>query len=343
MKVSEIAERIGGRVIGDGNHEVDRVANLATAKANEISFLSDEKMHKYLSETKAGAVIVQENAVTPDAHINFIVVKSPYIAFARVAQIFDTTPRSATGIHPSAVIDSTAIIEQNVSIGANAVIEADARICEGAQIGANCFIGKGTVIGRDTKLWANVSIYHNCVVGERCLFQSGAVIGSDGFGYANDAGRWIKIPQVGRVVIGNDVEIGASTTIDRGAIDDTVIEDNVIIDNQVQIAHNDKIGFGTAIAGATVVAGSVTIGKYCIIGGTSVFNGHISICDGVHILGQVGSNIKKPGKYQSFLPVQEASTWFRTQARMYQIEKIYKRLVRVEAKVAELTGNQDKE
>ena len=167
------------------------------------------------------------------------------------------------------------------------------------------------VIGRDTKLWANVSIYHNCVVGERCLFQSGAVIGSDGFGYANDAGRWIKIPQVGRVVIGNDVEIGASTTIDRGAIDDTVIEDNVIIDNQVQIAHNDKIGFGTAIAGATVVAGSVTIGKYCIIGGTSVFNGHISICDGVHILGQVGSNIKKPGKYQSFLPVQEASTWFR--------------------------------
>ena len=165
MKVSEIAERIGGRVIGDGNHEVDRVANLATAKANEISFLSDEKMHKYLSETKAGAVIVQENAVTPDAHINFIVVKSPYIAFARVAQIFDTTPRSATGIHPSAVIDSTAIIEQNVSIGANAVIEADARICEGAQIGANCFIGSQSVLAN------GITVGDDIVVGAGSLVR----------------------------------------------------------------------------------------------------------------------------------------------------------------------------
>lgn len=343
MKISEIAESLGGRVVGDGNHEVFKVANLATAQSNEISFLSDDKMRKYLSETKAGAVIVKADMVDEVSSHNYIVVDVPYVAFAKVAQIFDTTPRSATGIHPSAVIDPTAVLEENVSVGANAVIEAGAHIREGAQIGPNCFVGKNTIIGKNTKLWANVSIYHNCVIGDRCLFQSGAVIGSDGFGYANERGRWVKIPQVGRVVIGNDVEIGASTTVDRGAIDDTVIEDNVIIDNQVQVAHNDKIGYGTAIAGATVIAGSVSIGKYCIIGGTSVFNGHISVCDGVQILGQVGSNIKKPGKYESYLPVQDASTWARTQVRMYQIEKIYKRLVGVEKKLAEITDNQGKE
>ena len=343
MKISEMAEALGGRIIGDGNHEVYKIANLATAQSNEVSFLSDEKMRKYLAQTKAGAVIVKESMVDTSSSQNYIVVADPYVAFAKIAQIFDTTPRSATGIHPSAVIDPTAVIEQNVSVGANAVIEADAHICEGAQIGPNCFVGKGTVIGKNTKLWANVSIYHNCVIGERCLFQSGAVIGSDGFGYANERGRWIKIPQVGRVVIGNDVEIGASTTIDRGAIDDTVIEDNVIIDNQVQVAHNDKIGYGTAIAGATVIAGSVNIGRYCIIGGTSVFNGHISVCDGAHILGQVGSNIKKPGKYESYLPVTDAATWARTQVRMHQIEKIYKRLVAAEKKLAEISDNQGKE
>ncbi len=343
MKISEIAQTVGGKVEGDGDKEVFKVANLASAGPDEISFLSDEKMHKYLKDTKAGAVIVREDAADPALGLNYITVGDPYLAFAKAARIFDTTPRSADGIHPSAVIDPAATVEPGASVGANAVIEAGARVCSGAQIGPNCFVGRNAVIGRDTKLWANVSIYHDCVVGERCLFQSGAVIGSDGFGYANERGRWIKIPQVGRVVIGNDVEIGASTTIDRGAIDDTVIEDNVIIDNQVQVAHNDRIGYGTAIAGATVIAGSVTIGKYCIIGGTSVFNGHITICDGVHILGQVGSNIKKPGKYQSFLPVQEASTWFRTQARMYQIEKIYRRLLDTENRLAQIEGKQSKE
>lgn len=330
FSVQEIATKIGGSVIGDGSKIITRIANLSTAKQDEISFLSDKKMHKYLAEANAGAVIVKESDIIESSDITFIVVKDPYVGFALTAQLLDTTPRSATGIHPSAVISPTAIIEEDVSIGPHAVIEDGARICKNAQIGPNCFVGKDTVIGENTKLWANVSIYHNCVVGRDCLFQSGAVIGSDGFGYANQQGRWIKIPQLGRVVIGNSVEIGASTTIDRGAVDDTIIEDNVIIDNQVQIAHNDKIGFGSAIAGAAVLAGSVELGKYCIIGGTSVFNGHIKVCDGAQVLGQVKSDITEPGKYNSYLPVLKASEWMRTVNRLYQIEKIYKRLKHVE-------------
>jgi UDP-3-O-[3-hydroxymyristoyl] glucosamine N-acyltransferase len=340
MLLKEIAERLGGTVIGNSDIEITRVANLSTANEHDISFLSDKKMHQYLSTTQAGAVIVKATDVIDGVKTSFLVLADPYVGFAKVAQIFDTTPRSSDGIHKTAVIDPLAIIEDGVSIGANAVIESGARICANAQIGAGCFIGKNAVIGQRTKLWANVTIYHECIIGDDCLFQSGAVIGSDGFGYANEKGIWVKIPQLGRVVIGNHVEIGASTTIDRGAIDDTVISDNVIIDNQVQVAHNDKIGTGTAIAGGTVFAGSVDIGRYCIIGGTSVFNGHIKVCDGVQVLGQVDSSITEPGKYFSYLPVMKAGSWLRTVARLYQIEKINNRLSKVEALV---TSEKNKE
>ncbi len=343
MLIKDIAEKLGGKIIGNDETVVNKIANLHTANPDEISFLSDKKMLKYLASTKAGAVLVKENDVLPDVKINYIVVSDPYVAFAKVAQMFDTTPRSAAiGIHPSAVVDPSSEIAPDAAIGANAVIEAGAKIGSGAQIGPNCFVGKNTVIGKNTKLWANVSIYHDCVVGDNCLFQSGCVIGSDGFGYANERGEWVKIPQLGRVVIGNRVEIGASTTVDRGAVDDTVIADNVIIDNQVQIAHNDKIGYGTAIAGATVLAGSVELGKYCIVGGTSVFNGHLKVCDGVQVLGQVGSDIDKPGKYHSFLPVMEASKWWRTLVRLYQIGDIYNRLVALEKKIGSLLPNDAK-
>ncbi|MGN1392698.1 MAG: UDP-3-O-(3-hydroxymyristoyl)glucosamine N-acyltransferase [Succinivibrionaceae bacterium] len=330
LSVKEIAQKIGGKVIGDDSLVVERIANLATAQKGDISFLSDKKMHKYLSSSIATAVIVKEEDVLSDAAMTYIVVPDPYLAFALTAQILDTTPRSAEGIHPTAVVDPTATIAEDVSIGPNAVIESDVFLGKGSQIGANCFIGKGTKIGAYTKLWANVTVYHNCEIGEHCLFQSGSVIGSDGFGYANSRGEWVKIPQLGRVIIGNRVEIGANTCVDRGAVDDTIISDNVIIDNLVQIAHNDKIGYGSAIAGAAVLAGSVELGKYCIVGGTSVMNGHIKICDGVKILGQVPGNITKPGEYTSYLPVAKSSEWSRIRARLYQIEKIYKRLLNVE-------------
>lgn len=337
MLLKDIAEKIGGRIIGNDAAEISRIANLQTANKDEISFLSDKKMHKYLAESKAGAVLVKEEDVLPDSGITFVVVPNPYVAFARVAQMFDTTPRAcAPGIHPTAVVDPTAEIDETASVGAHAVIESGVKIGAGTQIGPNCFVGKNTVIGKNTKLWANVSVYHNCVIGDSCLFQSGCVIGSDGFGYANERGEWIKIPQLGRVVIGNRVEIGASTAVDRGAVDDTVIEDNVIIDNQVQIAHNDKIGYGTAIAGAAVLAGSVELGKYCIVGGTSVFDGHIKICDGVEILGQVGKNINKPGKYHSFLPVLEAEKWWKLFPKMYSVDRLAEKLKALEKIVQEL-------
>ncbi len=335
MQLLELAQKIGGKVVGNEQVEVTAVANLASAKSTDISFLSDKKMAQYLATTKAAAVIVKEQDVIEGSNTTFVIVADPYVAFARVAKIFDTTPPCAEGIAQSAVIHPTAILGANVSVGPNAVIEAGAQIGDGAQIGALSYVGKNAIIGQRTKLWSNVSIYHDCVVGNDCLFQSGAVIGSDGFGYANDKGKWVKIPQLGRVVIGNNVEIGAHTAIDRGAIDDTVIEDNVIIDNLVQVAHNDHIGYGTAIAGGTIIAGSVTLGKYCIVGGTSTFNGHIKICDGVQILGQVGRDITKPGKYTSYLPVVEHSEWTKILLRLLRINKMNDRLSKIEAKMAE--------
>jgi UDP-3-O-[3-hydroxymyristoyl] glucosamine N-acyltransferase len=263
---------------------------------------------------------------------NVIVVSDPYVAFAKVAQALDTTPVPAVDIADSASIASDATLGQNVSIGANAVIESGVVLGDDVIIGAGCFIGKNAKIGAGTKLWANVSIYHEVVIGEACLVQSSTVIGSDGFGYANEKGEWIKIPQVGSVRIGNRVEIGACTTIDRGALDDTVIEDNVIIDNQMQIAHNVHIGYGSALAGGTIIAGSTTIGKYCIIGGGSVINGHIEITDGVTItgMGMVMRSITEKGMYSSGIPLQPNKEWRKTATRVHRIDEMNKRLKTVE-------------
>lgn len=263
---------------------------------------------------------------------NVIVVNDPYVAFAKVAQALDTTPAPAAAIADSASISSDATIGQNVSIGANAVIESGVVLGDDVIIGAGCFIGKNAKIGSGTKLWANVSIYHEVVIGDACLIQSSTVVGSDGFGYANEKGEWVKIPQVGSVRIGNRVEIGACTTIDRGALDDTVIEDNVILDNQLQIAHNVHIGYGSALAGGTIVAGSTTIGKYCIIGGGCVINGHIEIVDGVTItgMGMVMRSITEKGMYSSGIPLQPNKDWRKTATRVHRIDEMNKRLKTVE-------------
>jgi UDP-3-O-[3-hydroxymyristoyl] glucosamine N-acyltransferase len=264
---------------------------------------------------------------------NALVVADPYVAYAKVAQALDTTPApAAPGIAPSAVVSSEASLGENVSVGANAVIEAGAELGDNVIVGAGCFIGKGAKLGRNTKLWANVSIYHDVVLGDDCLVQSSTVIGSDGFGYANEKGEWVKIPQVGTVRIGNRVEIGACTTIDRGALDDTIIEDNVIIDNQMQIAHNVHIGYGTAMAGGTIVAGSTKIGKYCQIGGASVLNGHIEIADGVIVtgMGMVMRSLPEKGIYSSGIPLQTNKEWRKTATRVHRIDEMNKRLKAVE-------------
>jgi UDP-3-O-[3-hydroxymyristoyl] glucosamine N-acyltransferase len=325
LTLGEIAAKLNAELRGSPDIVIEKIANLETASEGEISFLSDPKYKSSLEQTKASAVIIKEEHYE-HCRTAALILKDPYVGFAYVAQMLDTTPKPADGIEPSAVISSSAKVGAGVSVGANAVIEEGVVLDDGAVIGANCFVGKNARIGARTKLWANVSVYHNVKIGSDCLIQSGTVIGSDGFGYANQQGKWVKIPQLGSVTIGDSVEIGANTCIDRGAIDDTVIESNVIIDNLCQIAHNVHIGFGTAMAGATVVAGSVTIGKFCIIGGRSVFNGHIKICDGTTIAGatSVMRTITKPGVYSSGVPEMENSKWRKVMACLPMIDEIYK-------------------
>uniref|UniRef100_A0A3B0LXV9 UDP-3-O-(3-hydroxymyristoyl)glucosamine N-acyltransferase n=1 Tax=Arsenophonus endosymbiont of Trialeurodes vaporariorum TaxID=235567 RepID=A0A3B0LXV9_9GAMM len=247
----------------------------------------------------------------------------------------DTTPEPAQNIHPSAVIAEDVKLGEDVAIGANAVIESGATLGNQVIIGAGCFIGKNVKIGQSTRLWANVSVYHNVEIGEQCFIQSGTVIGSDGFGYANEKGQWIKIPQLGTVIIGNNVEIGACTTIDRGALENTIIGNGVIIDNQCQIAHNVIIGDHSAIAGGVIMAGSLKIGQYCMIGGASVINGHMEICDKVTItgMGMVIRPISEQGIYSSGIPLQPNKVWRKTAALVMNINEMAKRMKALERKV----------
>lgn len=335
ITLEQLARHLGAELHGDANVVIQRIANLETAQAGEISFLSDSKYQKHLSATQASAVLIRE-ADLAACQTNALVLKDPYVGFARVAQLLDTTPAPALSIHSTAVIADDVVLGNQVAIGANAVIESGVVLGDGVIIGAGCFVGQNSKLGAKTKLWANVTIYHNVQIGSECLIQSGTVIGADGFGYANERGEWIKIPQLGGVIIGNRVEIGANTCIDRGAIDNTRIADNVIIDNLCQIGHNVEIGYGTAIAGAATFAGSTKIGKYCIIGGASVFNGHIEICDQVTVTGMamVMRSITEPGLYSSGIPAQSNKEWRKTAARTLHIDDMHKRLSNVEKLLA---------
>ena len=331
IRLQELAQQLNAELKGDASVVIHRVNTLDKAGPDEVAFLSDEKYHHLLEATKAGAVIVKaaDVALCP---VSALVMDNPYLGFALAAQALDTTPPPAVDIHPSAVIAEDAVLGQGVAIGANAVIESGVTLGDDVVIGPGCYIGENASLGARSRLWANVSIYHGVTLGEDCLVQSGAVIGGDGFGYANNKGEWVKIPQLGTVVIGNRVEIGACTTIDRGALGDTRIADNVILDNQCQVAHNVDIGYGTAVAGGTVMAGSLKVGKYCIIGGAVVINGHIELCDGVTITGMsmVMRPITEPGIYSSGIPLQPNKEWRKTAARVMRIDDMHKRLTRLE-------------
>ncbi|MEH8018058.1 UDP-3-O-(3-hydroxymyristoyl)glucosamine N-acyltransferase [Rheinheimera muenzenbergensis] len=334
-----LAEQLDAQLQGDAACSIVAVATLENAGSGQISFLANSKYRKFLSLTNASAVLIT-SADLPfvPPGVSSLIVKDPYVAFARVAQWLDSTPAAAIAIDPTAVIDPSAILGTGVAVAANAVISAGVVLEDNVQVGAGCFVGQGTRIGKDSRLWANVSVYHNVQLGERCIVHSGAVIGSDGFGFANERGRWIKIPQTGTVLIGNDCEIGASTTIDRGAIEDTRIGNNVIIDNQCQIAHNVQIGDHTAIAGCTVIAGSTKIGRYCIIGGAVCINGHIDICDGVNITGMamITKSIAEKGVYSSGFPATTNVEWRKNTAKLRQIEQLYQRVKQLEHQVATL-------
>ena len=311
---------------------------MQSAKAGHITFLVNPKYRDHLSACEASAIVLTQELL-PFAKGAALVVKNPYLTYARMAQILDTTPQPAQDIAPSAVISPSAVLGNNVSIGPNAVIESDVVLGDNVVIGAGCFVGKKTKIGAGSRLWANVTIYHEVEIGENCLIQSSTVIGADGFGYANDRGNWVKIPQLGRVIIGDRVEIGACTTIDRGALDDTQIGNGVIIDNQCQIAHNVVIGDNTAVAGGVIMAGSLKIGRYCMIGGASVINGHMEICDKVTVtgMGMVMRPITEPGVYSSGIPLQPNKAWRKTAALVMNIDEMSKRLKAVERKL----DNQD--
>ena len=330
--LSQIAELLSAELQGDGALEITKIATLAHARSGHIAFLANKKYRSQLEATQASAVIVSE-ADAPYFNGNKLIVANPYVSYAKLAQLMDTTPRSAaTGIHPSAVVHPNATVSKSAAIGANTVIESNAIINDNVQIGPNSFIGEGVKIGSGTKLWSNVTIYHNVEIGSDCLLQANSVIGSDGFGYANERGQWIKIPQLGSVIIGDKVEIGASTTIDRGALDDTIIHSNVIIDNQCQIAHNVEVNSGTAIAGCTVLAGSVIIGKNCQIGGMTAINGHMSVCDGVIITGMsmVTKSITEPGIYSSGIPHTTNKEWRKSIAHLRNLSEMKSRIKALE-------------
>jgi UDP-3-O-[3-hydroxymyristoyl] glucosamine N-acyltransferase len=319
----EIVARLGGEAVGEATAPLTGVATLDSAGPGEITFLSNPKYRGRLAGTRASAVIVGPGDRAAAA-IPHIVSDNPYAYYARTVALFHPEPAIKPGIHPFAQIDATANVDATAEIGAFVVIGAGATVARGAKIGAHCVLGERVSIGEATRLNPRVTVYDDCAIGARCVLHSGVVIGADGFGMARDAGRWVKIPQVGRVRIGDDVEVGANTTIDRGALDDTVIEDGVKLDNQIQIAHNCVIGAHTVIAGCTGISGSVTVGRNCLIGGGVGLVGHISICDNVTVSGFtfITKNITQPGTYTSGFPAMPHAEWLKNVVHLRRLHQI---------------------
>lgn len=325
--LDELAKQISGTIKGDATQVIDAVATLQNAAANQITFLTNPTYRKQLATTEAGAVILSA-ADAENFSGNAIICQNPYAAYARIAAMLSPPETFAADISPAAFIDEQVTIGSGVSIAAGAVIEAGVTLADAVRIGPGCIIQKNSSIGKGTVLTANVTVTHDCVIGEMCLLHPGIVIGADGFGQAMDQGQWIKVPQLGRVIIGNDVEIGANTTIDRGAIEDTVIEDNVKLDNQIQVAHNVKIGAHTAIAGCTAIAGSTKIGKHCRIAGMVGIVGHLDITDNVTVtaMSLVTHSIKEAGVYSAGTPLEPNHLWRKNTLRFKQLDKMAKRL-----------------
>jgi len=317
FNLGDLAVRFGLGLRGEPSLRVSRVATLSHAGAGAVSFLANPRYRRQMESTRATAVLVgPENA----AHcpVAALIDANPYLAYARIAELLYPQAATAAGIHPTAVVSAGARIAASACIGPLAVIEDEADIGERAYVGPGCVVERGARIGDDTHMMPRVTVCSEVRIGRRCILHSGAVVGADGFGFAPDAGTWVKVPQVGSVQIGDDVEIGANTTIDRGAIDDTVVEDGVKLDNQVQVGHNVVIGAHTAIAGCVGISGSTVIGKRCMIGGAVGFAGHLTIADDVVITGYslVSASIKQAGSYSSGMPAVESRKWRRMVARL---------------------------
>jgi UDP-3-O-[3-hydroxymyristoyl] glucosamine N-acyltransferase len=335
VRLADLARDAGASLDGDGDLLIERVGTLENASGGAIAFLANPKYRAQLATTRASAVIVSPEAAASTS-LPKLVSGNPYATFAKVAALLHASARPPAGRHPTAVVDATAKIAASASIGPYATVGAGAIIGERAAIGAHCAVGADVTLGDDVLLHPHSTIYARCVVGARSVVHSGAVIGADGFGMAEEGGRWLKIPQVGRVVIGTDVEIGANTTIDRGAIDDTIIEDDVKLDNQIQIGHNCVIGTHTAIAGCTGIAGSTRIGRNCKIGGAAMINGHITIADGTVISAAtpIIATIDRPGVYSGVWPQEPYGEWKRTASELRRLRSLAARVAALEHALA---------
>ena len=336
LTLKAIVERLNeqglpARLEGDEACAISAVAGFTHAKQGAITFLANPRDTKLLLDSRASAVLVQESALD-QLPMPAIIVDNPHVAFAHVAAWLYTDEDIPAGIHPSATIHPECKIDQTASIGAQCVIEAGAVIGPLCRIGPACVIGKNVRVDEQTCLSANITVCHDSQIGKRVILHPGVVIGADGFGLANDAGRWVKVPQVGKVRIGDDVEVGANTTIDRGAIDDTVIGIGVKLDNLIQIGHNVHIGDHTAIAACTAVAGSTRIGKGCAIGGCVGIVGHLEIADNVTITGMshVSQSISEAGVYSSGTPLEKNAQWHRNFVRLKQLDDMSRRLKKLE-------------
>ena len=331
LRLAELAVRFGCELQGDPDALIERVASLQEASPGSLAFLANPRYRRFLAGTRATAVVLDAGSAA-ECPVAALVARNPYATYARIAQLLHPAPPVVAGRHPSAVVEAGAQVDASAYVGALACVAA------GATIGPRAFVGPGSVVlggaqvGADTRLVARVTICEGVRLGARCLLHPGCVIGADGFGQAPDAGTYVKVPQLGSVVLGDDVEVGSNTTIDRGAIGDTLVGDGVKIDNQVQIGHNVRIGEHTVIAGCAGISGSAVIGRRCMIAGMVGVAGHLEICDDVAITGRtmVSSSIRQPGVYSSALHADEAKRFRRNAARFQQLDELARRVRRLE-------------
>ncbi|QHE76334.1 UDP-3-O-(3-hydroxymyristoyl)glucosamine N-acyltransferase [Hydrogenophaga sp. PBL-H3] len=345
--LGSIVEALGGELVGASDLVIRRLAPLATAESDALAFVSHVRYAPQIATTRAACLIVSPVLRSAASERGAcIVTDDPYLYFARLTQWWKREHASAalTGVHQTAAVHPTAELAPGVDIGAFAFIAAGVRIGPGARIGAHCVLGEHVQVGANTLLHPRVTVGERCMLGERCVVHSGVVIGADGFGFAPHQGQWIKIEQLGAVRIGNDVEIGANTCIDRGALDDTVIEDGVKLDNLIQIGHNVRVGANTAMAGCVGVAGSATIGAGCTIGGGAVVLGHLTLAEGVHVSAAsvVTRSLLKPGHYTGMFPIDDNASWEKNAASLKQLNRIRERLKAAEHAIEQALQNNTK-
>lgn len=327
--LSEIAARLGGDVLGDPQTRIAQVASVGKAEKGDITFLANPKFRSQLASCRASAVILRADAAEDFGGAR-IVTANPYAYYARVATLLNPYQAGFSGVHPSVVAESP--VPPSAAVGPNVVIGKGVELGENVVLHAGCVVGDRVCIGDGTVLHPRVTVYYDCQIGARCIIHSGAVIGSDGFGFAPDGENWVKIPQIGRVLIGSDVEIGANTTVDRGAIDDTVIEDGCKLDNLVHIGHNCVVGKNTVLAGCVGVAGSTVFGEHCIVGGAGMISGHLNIASGTTISGgsTLMKSIAKPGVYTSVFPIDTHEEWLRNASHLRRLSKLADRISALE-------------